>query len=179
MKYQDLLTQHGFNRKTVSPGLQKKIREYEDVAAELEKAKNRLTSGEALSVALKADLEQSIEEAEDALPKMDDEVCAAIDKWVSNREQNLKKAEKMRAGKKVAMQSSDPGSSSNPDPQTPPPVTPIETPPGDQDPPVETPPVETPEPVADDKKGIGIGGVLGIAAAVVALVFGIRALKQQ
>ena len=176
--HRDFIKSKGLTYTTASRGVQKKMTEYNQLETEIEKLKAKDLSN--ASEALKKQTQEQIADAEQALSEINDEVIKSYNKWEKDKGNYSLRIQQMNDAK--AKKKLEKGG------QAPPAQPAVVVPAASTDPaPAQTPtpaPAQTPaastEPAAADKKdGIGWGWVLGTAAAVAGLFFGIRAFNNK
>ena len=102
MKYEQRLAELGVDKTMVSKGLQKKIKDFEDLLDFVDGSKKELNDIE--DEETKQDLEDEINRIEEDIPKIDDKLVYDINFWDRNKESQAITIQKMadaRAAKKL------------------------------------------------------------------------------
>jgi hypothetical protein len=103
MKYEERLAELGVDKTMVSKGLQKKIKDFEDLLDFVEESKKELNDIEDESE--RQDLEDEVNRIEEDIPMIDDKLVSDINFWDRNKETqaiNVQKMADAREAKKLA-----------------------------------------------------------------------------
>lgn len=176
LKYSTLLQKHGLKEEQLSHKIKQAIKSINRIVdgttAEEENLKN-IKSERAVEAAKKR-----IEHAKILINEQDEELCERIETFVANKEVNQKRAanlEKARQNKAKPK----PAETTDPAPVNDP------VPPTEPTPPAEPTPAPTPAPAGDpskkkeEKKGSGLGWIIGGVVAVALAAIGINAYNNR
>lgn len=182
--FEKLLKQHKFPAEGPSTATKRKISQLRALETKIASAKNSLPTVK--SERKKMELQNDIQEAEDALLVMDAEICDGINKFVKNKDVYAANAERLKAsrGAKTAAPDPEPPAEPAPDPKPDPKPEPIAKK-GDEPAPAEPKPNPTPAPDPKPKdpekkiSGSAVGWVAAAIGLVVAVIVGKNVIENR
>lgn len=187
--FEKLLKQNKLSAEGPSTGTKRKIAQFRALETKIANAQNHITTVK--SERKKLELQNEIQEAQDALQEMDVEICDAINKFVKNKDVYAANAERLKASrgaKTSAPAGADadpkpdpaPAADPKPDPKPDPNPDPVEVKNSDPDPkPTPKPADPAPQQTENKKSSSAFGWVAAAIGIVVAVIVGKNVIENR
>lgn len=186
--FEKLLKQNKFPAEGPSTAVKRKISQLRAFETKIANAKAHLTTVK--TERKKAELQNEIQEAEQALQEMDTDICNTINKFVKNKDVYAANAERLKARREAKTPAVDPAPAPEPKPDPVPEPRPNPKPDpiakkGDEPTPADPKPEPTPAPDPKSKEpekkksGSALGWVAAAVGLVIAVIVGKNVIENR